>query len=185
MAVRYSGDLVVASIDAKRWRLMMRFGLIGSKGDEFWVEPGDVTDFASVPWWTQAILPRTGTWTKAAVFHDKMCDLQNEYYELKLMWKDLVAAGEPELEPPAPPIFNSVDTDALFRTNARQDGTDPIRSELLWFGVRCGALKNAARREGWMSTFPRWFADLIGIVASLYVFTFFVLWVAHGFPAVW
>lgn len=176
MVVRYSGNLIVASIDAKRWRIVSRFGLIGSKGDEFWVGPGDVTDFASVPWWTQTILPRTGTWTKAAVFHDKMCDLLNEHHKLLNGYQALLNVGvrTDVLEVPEEPVFNSVDTDALFRKNARLDGTDPIRSELLWFGVRCGALANPARREGWWSTFPRWFADLSFIIATL-TLVYFVL----------
>lgn len=174
--------LRVENIDARNWSILERFGWRGSKGDTFWVEPGDTTDFASVPWWTQAILPRTGTWTKAAVLHDKMCELQNEYYLLKKKYElfisvDPVAAAELDLV--KVPVFNSVDTDAIFRKNAREGGTDPIRSELLWFGVRCGALKNPARRDGWMSTSRRWFADLIGIVGVLYAFTFLVVWVTH------
>lgn len=172
----FQSELLVETVDAKNWRIQRRFGWRGSKGDTFWVEEGDRTDFASVPWWSQFLIPRTGTWTKAAVLHDKMCALLNSYYKLYKQYLELEKAwlegwhpdrsGIKPIKPLKPP-FNSVDTDAVFRKNARELGTDPIRSELLWFGVRCGALKNAARRTGWMSTFPRFLGDLVAIVGVL------------------
>lgn len=163
MEAGYLTPLRVENIDDKNWEIVERFGWRGAKGDEFWVEKGERTDFATVPWWTQAIIPRTGTWTKAAVLHDKMCNLLNEFYQLIREREELIADGvDPqELEPIFPPTFSSVDTDAIFYLNARMEGTGPIRAEMLWFGVRSGALKNAARRDGWMSTFWRYFFDLM------------------------
>lgn len=162
--------LRVESIDDKNWLILEDFCWRGTKDDVFTVSKGERTDFATVPWWSQIITPRTGTWTKAAVLHDKMCNLLNEFYWLVVEREGLIADGvDPaSLDEIFPPTFNSVDTDAIFRKNARDGGTGPIRAEILWFGVRCGAL-SAPRRGGWMSTFPRWFADLLVILAILAV----------------
>lgn len=186
----YLTPLRVENIDAKNWRIFDRFGWRGSQDDEFWVEPGETTDFATVPWWSQAITPRTGTWTKAAVLHDKMCNLLNEYYRLLKQYEALIAGwrslnqltglNNPEPAPPEKPVFSSIDTDAIFRKNAREDGTDPVRSELLWLGVRLGALRNPARREHWGRTAFRVVADLVLIAIFLYLCTFVILWIAHS-----
>lgn len=175
----FQSELSVQTIDSRKWLVLEDFAWVGSNDDPdiFRVFAGDTTDFASVPWWSQFILPRTGAWTKASVLHDKMCDLLNSYYTLKKQHDDLVAGwrmlnefsglNQPEPIEPIKPKFNSVDTDAVFRKNAREGGTDRIRAELLWFGVRCGALKNPARRTGWMSTFPRFLSDLVAILGVL------------------
>ena len=154
--------LRVESVDAQTWKLLEDLEWMGTQGDLFIVEAGEFTDFASVPWWTQSLIPKTGTWTKASVVHDKMCDLINEDYRLVKEY------GEDHyLFPQIPPVFDSVDADAIFRKNARDEGTGPIRSEMLWLGVRLGALKNPARRIGWMDTFPRFLGDLVAITAVL------------------
>ena len=158
--------LRVEAVDACNWVLLEDFLWEGSKGDIFRVTAGNMTDFASVPWWTQSILPRTGAWTKAAVLHDKMCEELNAHYRM------------PEVV--GVPVFSSIDTDAIFRKNARRDGTGVIRAELLWFGVRCGAAKNPARRGGWLKTAPRFLADGVAILAFLYFLTLLILWIAHA-----
>jgi hypothetical protein len=166
--------LRVECVGTKTWKLLENFSWRGSKGDVFTVKAGEITDFATVPWWTQSLIPRTGTWTKAAVLHDKMCDLLNSHYRLSKEydafvkeWKGSILESEPPtwaLLKPNVPLFNSVDTDAIFYKNARESGTDVLRSEMLWFGVRCGALINPARRGGWLSTFPRFLGDLVAIM---------------------
>jgi hypothetical protein len=165
--------LRVESVDAKNWKYLERHRWRGfhEDPDEFDIEPGELTDFASVPFWTQIILPRTGSWTKSAGLHDKMCNELNQFYKLLKRRKKLIKQGvDPaELLMPLKPRFSSIDTDAIFRKNARDEGTDPVRAELLWFGVRCGALKNPARRERWLSTSPRFTADLVAIIGTLAV----------------
>jgi hypothetical protein len=170
--------LRVENIDACNWRIFDRFGWRGSQDDEFWVEPGETTDFATVPWWSQIITPRTGTWTKAAVLHDKMCNLLNEFYDLMMDRERLINEGvDPEsLEECYPPRFSSIDTDAIFRKNAREGGTGFVRSELLWVGVRSGALANPARREGWLKTAPRYVLDVMVILAVLVAVIAFISW---------
>lgn len=170
--------LRVESIDAVNWLLLEDFIWVGSKDDEFIVHQGEHTDFATVPWWTQSILPRTGTWTKAAVLHDKMCDDLNVYYKLKKRYDELVAqyAYTTEKEP-IKPVFTSIDTDAIFRKNAREGGTDVIRSELLWMGVRYGALGNVARRGEFIKTAPRVLADTMVILGALFGIIALIAWI--------
>jgi hypothetical protein len=171
-AMRQTGfitPLRVESIDAVNWCLLEDFVWNGTQGDTFIAQKGMLTDFASVPWWTQSILPRTGTWTKAAVLHDKMCDELNAIHHINKTGKAGVVLT---------PTFTAVDTDAIFRKNARELGTDAVRSELLWMGVRLGALANPARRAGWLGTAPRVAADVVAVVAVLYLLVYFVLWVA-------
>lgn len=174
-AMRQTGfitPLRVESVDAVNWCLLEDFVWNGTKGDTFIAQKGMLTDFASVPWWTQSILPRTGTWTKAAVLHDKMCDELNAMHS----WN---TNGHGRADVQLTPTFTAVDTDAIFRKNARELGTDAVRSELLWMGVRLGALANPARRAGWLGTAPRVAADVVAVLAALYLLVYFVLWVAN------
>lgn len=174
--------LRVENVDAKNWKILERLVWLGTKKDIFQVEPGETTDFASTPRFTWILLPPTGTWTKAAVLHDKMCNELNKYHKLLTHYKLFVLMGvsTQSLDVPVEPVFNSIDADAIFRMNAREGGTDAIRSELLWMGVRLGALRNPARRGGWLRTAPRVIADLIGCIAFLYVCTFIILFIAHS-----
>lgn len=174
----FQNPLRVENVDAKNWKFLEKFSWLGSEGDLFTIDEGETTDFATVPWWSQAITPRTGTWTKSAAIHDKMCNILNAYYKLMKTYKEFIAAGvsTQDLAVPIEPVFSSIDTDAIFRKNARDEGTDLIRSELLWFGVRSGSLINPARRDGWMSTFPRYFVDLVVILGALVSVIAFVSW---------
>lgn len=170
-----SSELDVRSISASRWRLLSDFTRVTRDGRSFTVHAGDTTDFASVPFWTQSLLPKTGTWTKASVTHDKRCDLLNAVYKGGGEARDFFGwyrarcpdRGWRWVAPPG--WFDSNDTDRVFREDARDDGTDPIRAELLWLGVRLGALANPARRAGWWRTAPRVLADLVAVLSVLVV----------------
>lgn len=167
----YLTPLRVENVDSKNWKILSKFVWLGSYGDTLTVEEGETTDFATVPWFTQWLIPRTGTWTKAAVIHDKMCNLLNAQREWDMNWHPDGHGTKPEY-----PAFNSIDTDAVFRKNARDEGTDRVRSELLWVGVRIGALFNAARRTGWLLTFPRFLGDLVAITAVLVGVAYLLGW---------
>lgn len=176
--------LQVEAVDANTWKLLADLEWQGSKGDIFCVEAGNYTDFATVPWWTQSLIPKTGTWTKAAVVHDKMCEDLNEAYRIEKEWVDNRIKTEWDEtrrnDVPFPweePLFSSVDTDAIFRKISRDEGTGWVRSEMLWLGVRCGALANPARRKGWLSTFPRFLGDLVAILTLLSAVIFLIGWV--------
>ena len=178
----FQSELRVETIDDCNWKILEDFSWVGSFDDPliFTVYAGEKTDFATVPWWTQSILPRTGRWSKAAVLHDKMCNQLNEYYDLMKEYETLLEEythkmllGYTDLHKPIEPVrprFTSVQTDAIFYKNARDGGTDRVRSELLWFGVRCGALSRPRRDEWWL-TFPRWFLDLVLILLTLFFVT--------------
>lgn len=170
--------LRVESIDWKTWKILSVLRWIGWKGDIFEVEPGELTDFATTPSWTWVILPKTGTWTKAATLHDKMCNQLREYYRLMRAYLQMLEDGvsPAKLIEPEKPVFSSVDADAIFRKNAREEGTDPIRAELLWFGVRCGSLWDAHRRDEWLSTLPRFTFDLLWILSTLAAFAALISW---------
>jgi hypothetical protein len=178
MKTGFITPLRVENLDACNWVILEDFIWVGSKGDVFTVSRGETTDFATVPWWSQAITPRTGTWTKAAVLHDKMCNLQNEFHALVKKRQQLISDGaHPDhLEPLFPPPFTSNDTDYIFRKNARDEGTDAFRSELLWLGVRFGALGNAARRGGFLRTAPRFIGDLLVVLAILVGIIILISW---------
>ncbi len=53
------------------------------------------------------------------------------------------------------PTASAVDADRIFRRIARDHGADPVSAEILYVGVRLGALANPARRRGWLRTAPR------------------------------
>ncbi len=185
----FQSELRVETVDARNWRLLQDFSWVGSKDtpDVFTIQRGEITDFASVPWFMQSLLPRTGTWTKAAVLHDKMCvDLyefhrrRKAYYQwakdFKAVGGDVTGFFADEPKPPIPLRFSSNDADAIFRKNCRDGGTGRIRSELLWFGVRCGALRRP-RRDKWLRTFPRFLMDLVAIVIVLVGTVAFLSWI--------
>ena len=178
--VRYARDGVHAKLLAD-----LRYE---GKYDEFLVPAGYVTDFATVPWFVQWLLPKQGKWTRPAILHDRNCDENNAFYAAALSLaghemsdrqahafaRGMVADPkntdlyDRNLHVYVPrPAAGPVDTDGVFRRTVREEGTDPISTELLWMGVRLGALANAARRPGWLRTAPRVLADLAAVVAVL------------------
>lgn len=148
----FSTPLQVEAISADTWALLGGLIWTGSDGDSIFVDVGEETDFASVPQILQALIPRTGAWTKAAVIHDMLCRLLNEWHR----------TGDP-MDPIVvpPPVFNAVDTDAVFEKIMLEEGVPRWKASLMWAAVRVGAALNPARREGWWSTFPR-FARVAG-----------------------
>jgi hypothetical protein len=166
----YLDPLRVEALDTNTWTLLDRFRWQGSEGDLFVVEAGEETDFATVPWWTQSLIPRTGTWTKAAVLHDKMCrELIRIHRERLVLQGERTDLDWAEVCEEIKPVFTSIDTDLIFRKNARAEGTGPIRAELLWLGVRYGAAVNPARREGYLKTLPRVTLDTLLVLLTVVV----------------
>lgn len=112
----------VTRVDPIRWRLDLPLIYKGS-AQTFIVPAGYVTDFASVPWFVQWFVPRTGVWTLAATLHDWLIT-------------DGIAAG----------LVTSRECDGLFRRVLREQGTGFIRRWLMWAGVRLAAPFSAQRR---------------------------------------
>lgn len=95
------------------------------------IEPGYITDFATVPrviWW---LVPRYGNYTAATVLHDWMIT-------------DLLPTGQ----------ITSQRVDRVFREAMKALGVSMPRRWLMWAGVRWGALFNPDRRAGWYKTAP-------------------------------
>jgi hypothetical protein len=100
----FTGALTVTHLDLdwRRWRLEtpLRFE-IGSLGSGLVVEapPGMVTDGASVPRLLWSVLPAWGRYSRAAVIHDRLCDLIN--------------AGTPHVLAPTRRIADRIFLDAM------------------------------------------------------------------------
>lgn len=109
-------------VDPVMWELVEP--LIYDGQVDTWIVPrGYRTDFASVPWFVQWFVARTGAWTLAAVLHD---------------W--LITDGIPR------GLISSRDTDGVFRRVMREQGVGPVRRWLMWCGVRLAAPLNRGRR---------------------------------------
>lgn len=150
----FKTPLIVEEVGPHAWRLVEPLIWAGTKGDTIIVQAGAVTDFASTPDLLQSIFPNTGTWTKAAVVHDKLCDELNARYNARQeAWESNLDATWEDTDDLVPKTrFSSVDTDAVFELIMEQAGTGWFKRKIGWLGVRWGALKNPARRDGWLST---------------------------------
>jgi hypothetical protein len=149
----------VTRLDAVRWQLERDLVYRGRE-HQFVVPAGFVTDFATVPWWVQSLIPRTGTWTLAAVLHDFLCDTLNRAHAapdgLRSPdgFRGLVLADAREI-------------DGLFRRVMREQHVGFLRRWLMWTGVRWGALANPARRAGWWRDAPLVLAITAVVLAVL------------------
>lgn len=131
--------LIVARVDATHWVLVEDLNYEGAR-TTIHVPKGVLTDFASVPQFLQWLVPSTGTYTLAAVLHDYLCDSLNEH--------GYACVGDKFK------LVSSNDVDGIFRRVMREYGVPPLRSWMMWTGVRWGALFNRRRRPGILSDLP-------------------------------
>lgn len=135
------GDRVlVEPISPIFWRLEEEIRYIGER-DEFIVPKGYTTDFATVPRVAVWLIPRFGSFTKAAILHD-------------FLLTNCLEAGR----------VSSVDADGLFLRALRELRVPAYRRLLMWTGVRWAALFSKSRRPGWLRTLPK---VLLGTIAFL------------------
>jgi len=134
-----SSELTVRRHGVHHWVLVEDF-----RFDGYTVPAGKVTDFASVPSWSEWITPRTGVCDEAAVIHDEHCR----------QLADGVCA------------LTSRQVDALFRHMLYLDGMG-ARRWLYWWGVRLGALANPARRAGSWGTAPLVAAITLAVLVTV------------------
>jgi hypothetical protein len=120
----------VRRIGPNRWMLLADAVRAGAR-QAFRARAGFITDFATIPWWSAWITPRTGLVDIPALFHDQHCRQLH--------------AGECAI--------SSRDVDGLFRRMLREEGMG-ARRWLYWAGVRWGALASPARRRGWWRDAP-------------------------------
>jgi hypothetical protein len=121
-------------------------------GDSWTIPEGFRTDFATIPSIVSWAIPKLGAYTLAAIVHDALCTGLNDYYRAK---QDFIRPGDRYIRIVPIPTASAIDTDAIFRRIALDMGTDRVTAQLLWVGVRWGALFNPARRPGWLKTAPK------------------------------
>ncbi len=144
----------------------------GSRGDSWVIPEGFRTDFATIPSILSWAVMKMGLWTLAAIVHDLLCEGLNRWHAaLAAVRKGYAVHGSdgvtlgiwldgkfiPE------PTADAVDTDAIFYKIARDYGTDIVTANLLWVGVRWGALANPARRKGFMRRDTFWWFVLLSL----------------------
>ena len=105
-----------------RWVLVEPLRYVAPDGTDYVAEEGFDTDFASVPFFVEWLVPRSGRHNKAAVTHDKL-------------WR-LADARE----------FDRGKADFVFRGALKELGVSFIRRWMMWTAVRQGSL--AARPIG-------------------------------------
>jgi hypothetical protein len=129
----------VREVDETNWAILRELGYQGKK-DRFVVPLEQTTDFASVPRVFVWFLPRYGRYTKAAILHD-------------YLWNVEVPAGR----------ISRVDADGLFRQAMRELGVPFLRRWIMWAAVRWGALAKPDGRKDWLA--EAWRVLLVTVVA--------------------
>src|SRR5690348_6275440 len=153
----------VEELDDQNWTVLRPFEY-QAKADCYTVDPGQKTDFASVPRLFVWFIPKYGRYTKAAILHDHLCDLAHQ--------------GGIERR----------DADAIFRQAMRTLGVPFLRRWMMWAAVRWGALPTASGRRGWLRDAPKVLlisipsALLLG-PAAIVVFATLVVWETIEFLA--
>lgn len=153
----------VEEINDLKWQLLKGINYQGNV-DLFQVPVGQETDFASVPRLFVWFLPRYGRYTKAAILHD-------------YLWNVEVPKG-----------LSRLDADGVFRQAMRELEVPFLRRWIMWAAVRWAALFKHDGRTGWWKEALRVLAvtflalfiilpPLIPILVSL--LTFYVMeWIA-------
>ncbi len=140
----FTTPLIVRRVDATRWELVAPLSYQG-RTDHWTIPSGTVTDFGSVPWFVQWLIPRTGVWTLATVLHDWLLT-------------DGIPAG----------LVTSRQTDGVFRRVLREEGVDPVRRRLMWAAVRIAApFSNGRRPSGLWRDAPAVAAISVVVLATV------------------
>jgi Protein of unknown function (DUF1353) len=114
----------VEEINDLKWQLLKGISYRGNV-DLFQVPIGQETDFASVPRIFVWFLPRYGRYTKAAILHDYLWNVQ------------------------VPKGMSRLDADGLFRQAMRELEVPFLRRWIMWAAVRWAALFKRNGRKGW------------------------------------
>lgn len=133
----------VEEISDKNWKLLKNIDYTGMK-DHYEVPIGQKTDFASVPRVFVWFLPRYGRYTKAAILHD-------------YLWEVEVPKG-----------MSRLDADGLFRRAMRELKVPFLRRWIMWAAVRWAALFKPDGLSEWWKEIPR--VLLITTLAFFFIF---------------
>ncbi len=147
------------------------------QGDSWTIPRGFRTDFATIPTVLSWAIAKLGLWTLAAIVHDLLCEGLNRWHEAtKGLHPDAIryareVTGVVRYQDRwvAVPTASAVDADRIFRRIARDHGADPVSAEILYVGVRWGALANPARRRGWLRTAPRVVASTVLLAVAMLI----------------
>jgi hypothetical protein len=124
-------NINVSSVGPYTWRLNEALCYEGAfmKADgtvqSFTIPKDFRTDFASVPRILWALFPPYGAYTRATILHDWLLDERK--------------AGRYHA--------SSRDIDGLFKRTLKEYKTGTIKSNLMWTGVRWGAVRSGYRRD--------------------------------------
>jgi len=119
----FTSDLVVRQVGDVDWEVVQPLRYEGNT-DMFEVPKGSTTDFASVPFVFEWLLPRTGRYTKPAVLHDYLCRHGDE-------------VGCPVQ-----------DADGIFRRAMAELDVPFLRRWVMWAAVRWRSLIGSHFRAG-------------------------------------
>ena len=118
-------DFVVRSCGPEAWRLTLGLDYQG-RYEQICVPAGFLTDLATVPRVFTWLIPRYGTYSRAAILHDYLCVEAH--------------AGR----------FRRSDADGLFRRVLREEQVSLPRRWLMWAAVRAGSGMQGASGGDWL-----------------------------------
>jgi hypothetical protein len=132
-------------LSSRNYQVLTRVVYQGAR-DLFIVDPGFITDLASVPRWVEWLIPRDGAWLLAALIHDLLCvDIWNAWREDReprvssrdadgILWR----------------IMGELDASARARGD-RRGRISRVHRHLIWCAVRASTAtsRNPIRRKDW------------------------------------
>lgn len=140
----------------------------GTRGDTVLIEAGTISDGATRPRVTAALVDQWGRASRAFLVHDVLCERQRVHWEAMRDHKRGESATVFLPSAPAPLAFDSVDTDGALRAILRELGSPLPLRWIYWTGVRWGALGSRYRWAGWWRTLPQLLAltPLVAVVLA-------------------
>jgi Protein of unknown function (DUF1353) len=154
----FLSDLEVQQVGDFDWKLVAPL-IYQGRTDVFEVPRGAETDFASVPFPFQWLIPKTGRYNKAAVLHD-------------YLWRHMELTG-----------ISRSDADGVFRRALAELDVPFLRRWTMWAAVRVASLTRSRLRDGPRDIpqvllailFPGIFVVVGGALVLLLLFGFFLL----------
>lgn len=125
----FDRDLAIRAKTATTWALTEPLTWTGTQNDTFVIEPGFVTDFATVPRFLHWLVLPYGAYTRAAVLHDWLIETRINH-------------PDPALR------VTSRDVDGIFRRVQQELGVPWTTRWLMWAAVRAAAACNPRRAYG-------------------------------------
>lgn len=150
----FSGVVAVREVSATEFRTLEPLAYTGQR-DTFTIEPGFLTDFASVPRAFVWLLPRYGLYTRSAILHD-------------YLWRTHVVPRR--------------DADGLFRRSMRELGVPFPRRWVMWAAVRTASFMSGATALEWLqfSAVVVLALPIVAIPATVVQIWLVLFWLVEG-----